>query len=113
MEKRFEIPFLVDCYGSLLTDNQKEILELYYESDLSLGEIAENRGKSRQAVHDLLKRSEKLLYDYESKLHYLKKELKAREIKGQIEKILNDKDVDKNKVNECLNDVLEFFNEIY
>ena len=116
LEKRFQIPLLMDCYGTLLTDNQREMLELYYESDLSLGEIAENKNKSRQAVHDLLKRSEKILFDYEAKLNYLEKRMRAenikRELKSSIEKIeLNDFDIDETV--KCLEDVLKFLNEIY
>jgi len=59
---------LFDFYGKLLTKKQQEMLALYYEQDLSLGEIAEEFEVSRQAIHDIIKRSEKILEDYEEKL---------------------------------------------
>ncbi len=57
-----------DFYGQLLTDRQKDFMELYYGQDLSLGEIAEEFNVTRQAVHDTLKRAEQLLSEYEEKL---------------------------------------------
>lgn len=68
MEKNVEISILCDFYGELLTEKQQSILKAYYGEDLSLGEIAENSGTSRQAVHDTLKKAESRLRDYESKL---------------------------------------------
>jgi hypothetical protein len=62
------INLLYDFYGPLLTDRQQRLLELYHEQDLSLGEIAEDLGISRQAVHDTLKRSEEALERFERKL---------------------------------------------
>lgn len=64
---------LFDFYGPLLTNKQQEIYDYYYQQDLSLGEIAENLGVSRQAVYDLLKRSEETLEDAERKLGMLNK----------------------------------------
>ena len=68
MEKNVEIGILCDFYGELLTDRQRSILGGYYGEDLSLGEIAEISGTSRQAVHDMLKKAEVRLRDYENKL---------------------------------------------
>lgn len=73
MEKVLIISFLYDFYGQLLTEKQQEVIELYYSDDLSLGEISESMGISRQGVFDLLKRSEKLLYGYEEKLKLVEK----------------------------------------
>jgi hypothetical protein len=69
MSDRFLLVKLFDVYEVLLTDNQRKIFDLYYFQDISLGEIAENMSISRQAVHDLLKRTEKILCKYESLLH--------------------------------------------
>lgn len=59
---------LLDFYGPLLTDQQREVLGSYFEDDLSLGEIAEMRGVSRAAVHDLVKRGLAVLEGYETRL---------------------------------------------
>ncbi|MCC0763110.1 YlxM family DNA-binding protein [Clostridioides sp. ES-S-0006-03] len=73
IEKMVEIGLLFEQYKELLTDKQKEIVALYYEEDYSLGEISENLSVSRQGVYDTLKRSEKILRDYEEKLHLVSK----------------------------------------
>lgn len=61
---------LWDCYGALLTDTQRELCELYYMCDLSLAEIAEQKGTSRQSVSETLKKSRELLDYYEEKLRH-------------------------------------------
>lgn len=63
-----EMTLLLDYYGELLTEKQKTCFDLYYNQDLSLGEIAEEAGISRQGVHDSLARAEAILLDYEQKL---------------------------------------------
>ena len=63
---------LIDFYGTLLTEKQRQILGYYFEEDYSLSEIAELQQTSRSAEYDLLKRCEKILEDYESKLHLLR-----------------------------------------
>jgi uncharacterized protein len=73
LEKLVEIGLLFEQYKMLLTDKQREIVSLYYNEDYSLGEISENLGVSRQGVYDTLKRSEKILKDYEAKLGLVKK----------------------------------------
>ena len=70
---------LYDFYGELLTEHQKEIYEDFVLNDLSLGEIAEERGISRQGVHDLIKRCDKLLNGYEDKLHLVERFSKTKE----------------------------------
>lgn len=64
---------LLAWYGSLLTDNQFNIMQNYYGDDLSLAEIAENNGVSRAAIQQTIKRSEELLENYENKLNVVKK----------------------------------------
>ena len=78
MEERVLISLLLDFYGPLLTDKQRMSLQLHHEDDMSLGEIAEELGVSRQAVHDNLQRARHILNDYESKLH-LVAQYEARE----------------------------------
>lgn len=78
MDKIFEQSLLYDFYGELLTEHQKRIYEDAVFHDMSLSEIAEEAGISRQGVHDLLKRCDKILSDYESKLHLVERFSKAK-----------------------------------
>lgn len=73
-EQRMRLGRLFDIYGSLLTAKQRTCLSLYFYDDLSLSEISDELGVSRQAVHDLLKRVEQLLERYEASLGVLAKE---------------------------------------
>ena len=73
LEKSMRVNRLIDFYGELLTDHQKEILSLYYYMDLSLGEISEQLNISRNGVYDALKKGVKLLEKYEEKLHLVNK----------------------------------------
>ena len=85
-----EKALLFDFYGPLLTEKQGKMWDLYYQRDLSLSEIAEQEGISRQAVHDLLKRTEKILEEYEQKLGLIKRFLDEREKLQQIQSLLED-----------------------
>ena len=73
MAKNLEIPFLLDFYGEMLTEKQRNCLVYYYEEDLSLSEIAENEGISRQGVRDSIKRAEAQLFDMEERLGLAKR----------------------------------------
>ena len=84
MDELLEQTLLYDFYGELLTDHQKEVYEQFILDDLSLGEIADAAGISRQAVHDLVKRCGRLLEGYEKKLHLVEK---FRSIRKKIERI--------------------------
>ncbi|MBM6828108.1 YlxM family DNA-binding protein [Anaerotignum lactatifermentans] len=68
MDEILHLTLLYDFYGELLTEKQKQVFELHYQDDLSLTEIGEELSVSRQAVRDQLKRTEKILLDYEQKL---------------------------------------------
>jgi len=80
MEKIGRIALLHDVYGALLTEKQGEALAMFYEEDLSLGEIAEILSISRQAVYDMIKRSEETLEKYESKVGILEKDAELRKL---------------------------------
>ncbi len=73
MAKNLSISVLMDFYGGLLTERQKEAMELYYNQDFSLAEIAENMDISRQGVRDFIKRGEKQLEEFEQVLGLLKR----------------------------------------
>ena len=79
MEKIVEQTLLFDFYGELLTAHQRTIYEDVILNDLSYSEIAEERGISRQGVHDLIKRCNKILAGYEAKLHLVAKFLVIKE----------------------------------
>ena len=83
---------LYDFYGELLTSHQKEIYEQSVLEDLSLSEIAQAAGISRQGVHDLVKRCDKTLQGYEDKLHLVEKFLAVREKVHRIDKVLDQYD---------------------
>lgn len=68
LDKLNRTNLLYDIYGSLLTERQREMMRLYYSFNLSLAEIAEERGVSRQAVHDLIQRALASIEDFEEKL---------------------------------------------
>ncbi len=68
---------LFDFYGNMLTEKKQHVMRLYHEENLTLSEIAENAGISRAAVHDSLKKAERQLADFESKLGLVEKFIKT------------------------------------
>jgi predicted DNA-binding protein YlxM (UPF0122 family) len=66
--KNLDVVLLTDYYGEMLTENQRKFIDYYYNDDLSLSEIAENEGITRQGVRDAIKRAETQLFDMEKKL---------------------------------------------
>ena len=73
MAKDYQVGLLLDFYGSLLTDRQKDVISLYYEEDLSLAEIADEVGITRQGVRDAIKKAESILTETEEKLGLAKR----------------------------------------
>lgn len=69
----YRMSMLYDFYGDLLTDRQKEFFDLYYNDDLSLSEIAENYGISRQGVRDVIVRAEATMDEIEEKTHLIRR----------------------------------------
>ena len=100
MNEILEQTLLYDFYGELLTEHQKEIYEQFVLEDLSLSEIAEQAGISRQGVHDLVKRCQKTLEGYEAKLHLVEKFLSVREKVNQIGETLTEYERDKKDAGE-------------
>ena len=79
IEDKVRAGILYDYYGELLSESKKIIFEDYMFNDLSLSEIAEDQGVTRQAVHDSIKRTIKALEDYDAKLGLIKKTLDISE----------------------------------
>ena len=89
LEKIIGMALLSDFYDPLLTQKQRQALHLFYGEDLSLSEIAEECACSRQAAHDLIKRSEALLADYEQKLGLVSKHQQRQSLFIQTEQELS------------------------
>ena len=87
MEKIVAHGLLYDFYGELLTQHQRQIYEDAVYNDMSLAEIADIQGISRQGVHDLLKRCDKILEDYEQKLHLVERFACVKERVTQISRL--------------------------
>lgn len=87
MERIFEQTLLYDFYGELLTEHQQSVYEDAVYNDMSLSELAEEYGISRQGVHDLIKRCDRILQEYESKLHLVEKFMGAKEKIREIERL--------------------------
>lgn len=80
-----ELVLLYDYYGDLLTDRQKECFELRYHQDMSLGEIGEELGITRQGVHDNLSRAETLLRNMEEKTGCVRRDIRCRKAVAEIQ----------------------------
>ncbi|MCI9508604.1 MAG: putative DNA-binding protein [Angelakisella sp.] len=105
MAKNLEISLLLDFYGDMLTQKQRDVVELYYNEDLSLAEIASHSGITRQGVRDSIKRAEVQLLDYEE---HLRLAARFRRIQERLDEI-----TDLAKDIERINDRFGASNEIY
>ncbi len=95
---------LYDFYGELLTQHQKKVYEDAVFNDLSLSEIADEQGISRQGVHDLIRRCDKILNDYEDKLHLVEKFSKIKNNIREINSLTDDERI-KNLSNEIIEEL--------
>ncbi len=86
MGKDLRIAVLYDFYGDMLTDKQQEVIELYYNEDLSLAEIADHTSITRQGVRDSIKRAENQLYQFEEQLGLA---ARFQQIEQAVAKVLN------------------------
>lgn len=109
MERIFEQALLYDFYGELLTEHQRSVYEDAVLNDLSLGEIAEQRGISRQGVHDLIRRCDRILQDYEEKLHLV---ARFADAKAKIGRIVELTQTDDESVQERMRDIRELAGEL-
>lgn len=105
LEKIVQKGELLDIYGKLLTKRQRECLELYYDENLTLAEIAEHFNISRQAVHDAMRHGEEQLYTYEKELNIV---TKRKERQNNIEKL---KILLSGKTDSCIETLLDFLSE--
>lgn len=88
IEKMVRVGRLYDYYGALLTEHQKQCLELHYLQDFSLGEIAAELAVSRQAINDILRRTEESLEQYEAKLGLIAQEKKRMQSLQNVKELL-------------------------
>ena len=79
MEKIVKVAELFDIYGPLLNDKQRDVINCYYNEDLSLQEIADNNKKSKQAISDMMSRSVDKLFEFEDELSLLSKQEELKE----------------------------------
>lgn len=84
MAKNYEMAVLIDFYGEMLTEKQRSFLEYYYNDDLSLSEIAENEGITRQGVRDAIKRAENQMLEMETRLGVAKRFTEMRDGLNEI-----------------------------
>ena len=112
MNEILEQALLYDFYGELLTSHQKEIYEQFVLEDLSLSEIAEDAGISRQGVHDLIKRCNKTLEGYEAKLHLVEKFLSIKEKVHRMNELLEKEDVRNSGEDQLIQEIRKISGEI-
>lgn len=105
LEKFLHMSTLFDIYGALLTDKQKRCLQMHLFEDFSLSEISDELGISRQAVYDMLKRSEQVMQQYENKLGLAARSTKE---KNELLSILSDLSLIKQESDDSrLNNIIE------
>lgn len=85
MDRILEKSLLYDFYGELLTEHQKSVYEAVVLEDLSLSEVAQTLGISRQGVHDTVRRCDRILMQYETKLHLVERFLAVKELVREID----------------------------
>lgn len=88
--KNLDVVLLCDYYGEMLTENQRKFIDYYYNDDLSLSEIAQNEGITRQGVRDAVKRAETQLFDMEKKLGFAQR---SRKVNDALDAIIESTEV--------------------
>ena len=102
--KNVNISLLIDFYGDMLSEKQREAMELYYNEDLSLAEVADITGLTRPGVRDRLMKSEAILLNLEEKLGLLKR---FEEMTGEIERITEELEAHKNGKTVDFDDIID------
>ena len=112
-EKNLNISILLDFYGDILTERQKEMLDMYYNNDLSLAEIAQNFDISRQGVRSVLKKAENIIVEMEEKLKLAARFVEVQEKSetiatslSELNREINDKSVSE-KISDIINQIKE------
>ena len=93
-EKDLKIGFLLDFYGEILSERKRTVLDFYYNDDLSLAEIAQEIGISRQGVRELIKKAEEELRFYEEKLGLAMRFRRVKEHADRLQELLRDAGID-------------------
>lgn len=93
MGKDFRLSLLLEYYGPLITEKQRSLLDLYYNEDLSLAEIAQNEGITRQGVRDSIKKAEAALFSFEEKMHLAARFEKIESALEKIRSITDDNEI--------------------
>lgn len=114
MDRIVEKSLLYDFYGELLTAHQKEVYGEYIQNDLSVSELAFELGISRQGAHDMVRRCEKILGDYEKRLHLVEHYARIKNLVGQIHKYSEDilGSEDRSMINEKVTAIADISNRI-
>ena len=118
MEKNMELSLLLDFYGELLSEKVRRATELYYNEDLSLSEVAEDMGITRQGVRDLIKRAEGNLYGYEQKLGLYKRFLEMQKGLGSLKeslvkaKSLLDNNTDRSEIDKEISGMIKLVDKL-
>lgn len=102
--KNVSISLLIDFYGDMLSEKQREAMELYYNEDLSLAEVADITGLTRPGVRDRLLKSEQILRNLEEKLGLLRR---FEEMTGELELITRELEAHKNGKTVDLDDIID------
>ncbi len=114
MEKIVEKSLLYDFYGELLTDHQKKVYGEYIQEDLSVTELSQILGISRQGAHDMIRRCDRLLHGYEDKLHLVEHFLQIKKMVSEVrETALRAAGADsRDKVRSCMDRIVELSENI-
>ena len=101
-EKNLEMSFLLDFYGDVLNERRRAVMTMYYNEDLSLAEIADEIGISRQGVRDLIKKSEEELVLFEEKLGLAKKFARVKSCADELESLLKSSSLPSNEKSKAI-----------